>query len=456
MLVGVLATLDLGAAYLPLDPTYPSERLAFMVDDAGISALLATGATATELGRPALTVVDPTVPDPAAAPPVPVAGHDPQDLAYVIYTSGSTGTPKGVMLEHRQVTNFFVAMDGVIDREPAGVWLAVTSLSFDISVLELLWTVTRGFHVVLKADRGIPVESSPSAAPATDCRHSTGHVQPLLLRGGRGGRPRRVPAAPGERPVRRSPRLRGGVDAGAPLPRLRWRLPQPERDGSGPRRGHDQRRHPSRQRRAPAALADPRRRGVVGRRQPFARPSRHLLRRRVAAQRLRAQPHRLRHGQGRPAAQHRARAAAVAGRVRDDARPRREPRQRAHAASARAVRAPDLADVRRISSHVRAGRDARCERAHPPAGSVGRAVEREHRPLSHGVARGRTRRRRAGDADDAHLPRSRRRHGTRGRPRADEGVPRHRGRAAARRRLGVPDVRRAGQGHGRPLQVPLP
>ena len=154
MLIGVLATLDIGAAYLPLDPTYPIERLELMVDDAGISTLVAAGPIASTLGRGDVTVVDPT--DPSSAAACYVRGHDPSDLAYVIYTSGSTGRPKGVMLEHRQVTNFFVAMDDVIDSDPPGVWLAVTSLSFDISVLELLWTVTRGFHVVLKADRGVP------------------------------------------------------------------------------------------------------------------------------------------------------------------------------------------------------------------------------------------------------------------------------------------------------------
>ena len=81
-------------------------------------------------------------------PPSPVRGHN---LAYVIYTSGSTGKPKGVMVEHRQVSNFIAGMDQVIGREP-GVWLAVTSISFDISVLELFWTLARGFTVVVQAE----------------------------------------------------------------------------------------------------------------------------------------------------------------------------------------------------------------------------------------------------------------------------------------------------------------
>ena len=171
MVVGVLSTLAVGASYVPLDPTYPTERLAFMAGDAGIAALLAESEAARELCPPGAAVIDPADErGHSGAPPTP--SHVPSDLAYVIYTSGSTGLPKGVMLEHRNVTNFFAAMDQVIDHDPPGVWLAVTSLSFDISVLELLWTLTRGFHVVLKADRGVPAVGSVSrlAPPAASAR----------------------------------------------------------------------------------------------------------------------------------------------------------------------------------------------------------------------------------------------------------------------------------------------
>ena len=74
-----------------------------------------------------------------------------ENLAYVIFTSGSTGRPKGVMLEHRNVANFFTAMDQVLGTKP-GVWLATTSISFDISVLELFWTLARGFTVVIQQE----------------------------------------------------------------------------------------------------------------------------------------------------------------------------------------------------------------------------------------------------------------------------------------------------------------
>jgi natural product biosynthesis luciferase-like monooxygenase protein len=89
------------------------------------------------------------------------------NLAYVIYTSGSTGKPKGVMVTHRNVVNFFSGMDRVLGTEP-GVWLAVTSISFDISVLELFWTLTRGFKVVIhrEDDPARPAASRPTPRPA--------------------------------------------------------------------------------------------------------------------------------------------------------------------------------------------------------------------------------------------------------------------------------------------------
>src|SRR5690606_4810544 len=87
-----------------------------------------------------------------ARAPLSASAVTPDHLAYVIFTSGSTGRPKGVMVRHRNVSNFFTGMDAVIGTEP-GVWLAVTSISFDISVLELFWTLTRGFEVIIQSER---------------------------------------------------------------------------------------------------------------------------------------------------------------------------------------------------------------------------------------------------------------------------------------------------------------
>jgi natural product biosynthesis luciferase-like monooxygenase protein len=155
LVVSVLGVLLAGAAYVPLDPEYPVDRLRFMIDDARVRVVVAPDDVAALLGD-GLVVVRPSdtsAGDGSGSVAAPLRAHRGDDLAYVIYTSGSTGRPKGVMLEHRNVVNFFVAMDAVVEppsRERPGVWLSVTSLSFDISVLELLWTVARGFHVVVQ------------------------------------------------------------------------------------------------------------------------------------------------------------------------------------------------------------------------------------------------------------------------------------------------------------------
>lgn len=155
LVVGALAILKAGGAYVPLDPGYPAERLALMVEDSGLEILIADR-TDPVIGRSlALTVV--TIADAMADPGkgALVARTKGDNLAYVIYTSGSTGRPKGVMIEHCNVVNFFRGMDERIPRPAEGqqpVWLAVTSLSFDISVLELFWTLTRGFKVVINRD----------------------------------------------------------------------------------------------------------------------------------------------------------------------------------------------------------------------------------------------------------------------------------------------------------------
>ena len=156
MMVGLLAILKAGGAYVPMDPGYPVQRIALMIEDSEAPVILATERTRSRLGQTARRVV--SIDGDAAA----IAGNGShtvssaasgQNLAYVIYTSGSTGKPKGVMIEHRNVVNFFTGMDRAIGSTP-GVWLAVTSISFDISVLELFWTLTRGFQVIIHGDEG--------------------------------------------------------------------------------------------------------------------------------------------------------------------------------------------------------------------------------------------------------------------------------------------------------------
>lgn len=153
LMAGALAILKAGGAYLPMDPGYPADRLQHFVQDSGAAVIVTQAAAEPSLPRhdAELLVLD-------AEPRLrvqPVGNlpqtSEPQDLAYLIYTSGSTGKPKGVMVEHGNVCNFYTGMDAHIPHD-SGTWLAVTSLSFDISVLELFWTTARGMTVVLTGD----------------------------------------------------------------------------------------------------------------------------------------------------------------------------------------------------------------------------------------------------------------------------------------------------------------
>lgn len=167
LVVGALAILKAGGAYVPLDPSYPAERLAFMLEDCGAKvvvtkegsqeALPSGGAERVRIDEAATFEGQPTT-----RPSVDGLASD--KLAYLIYTSGSTGKPKGVMVEHRQVSNFFVGMDDRISHQDGGTWLAVTSLSFDISVLELFWTLARGFRVVVSSDQDRALVSGGGSA----------------------------------------------------------------------------------------------------------------------------------------------------------------------------------------------------------------------------------------------------------------------------------------------------
>ncbi|WP_146345838.1 MupA/Atu3671 family FMN-dependent luciferase-like monooxygenase [Falsiphaeobacter marinintestinus] len=157
LLIGALAILKAGAAYVPLDPAYPTDRLAHFVADSRASVILTQDVLAAQMPQTDGQVL---VPVAARQDNNVDGGATADDLAYLIYTSGSTGTPKGVMVEHRNVANFFAGMDDRIDHDAGGVWLAVTSLSFDISVLELFWTIARGFKVVLTSEENRAVISN--------------------------------------------------------------------------------------------------------------------------------------------------------------------------------------------------------------------------------------------------------------------------------------------------------
>jgi amino acid adenylation domain-containing protein len=155
MVTALLGILKAGAAYVPLDPGFPRERLSFMVEDSGMRILVTTSAVQEDLDLRVENVLllDTNLGEieNESSDPLPRDARtgQPEDRAYVIYTSGSTGKPKGVEVPHRAVTNFLTSM-----RERPGLaetdrLVAVTTLSFDIAVLELQLPLTVGATVVL-------------------------------------------------------------------------------------------------------------------------------------------------------------------------------------------------------------------------------------------------------------------------------------------------------------------
>ncbi len=154
LLPALLGVLKTGAAYVPLDPAFPPERLRDMAEDAALSLVVTEAVHAPLTGLPRerqLRVDDDAAAlaaAPETAPPRATAGDDP---AYVIYTSGSTGKPKGVVVPQRAVCNFLASMRREPGLQARDRLLAVTTLSFDIAVLELLLPLVSGASVVLAA-----------------------------------------------------------------------------------------------------------------------------------------------------------------------------------------------------------------------------------------------------------------------------------------------------------------
>ncbi len=156
LVASLLAVLKAGGSYVPLDPDYPAERLAFMLADSAAAVLVTEPELAASLPEHdvALLVVDPASRDRREMPAGrrPASGAVPGNLAYLIYTSGSTGRPKGVAIEHRSAVAFAQWARTVFpDADLAGV-LASTSVSFDLSVFELFVTLAWGGKVVLAAN----------------------------------------------------------------------------------------------------------------------------------------------------------------------------------------------------------------------------------------------------------------------------------------------------------------
>jgi len=164
LVVVMMAILRIGAYYVPLDPDYPKQRLDYMLDNSD-SCWVITKQTGVQcFANQAVREIN-LLQDahrlklnqqPVDAPFVEISADD---LAYVIYTSGSTGKPKGVKITHGNLLSFFYSMQSQLEHQN-GCWLALTSISFDISVLEILCTLATGYHVVLAPDRRVELTAA--------------------------------------------------------------------------------------------------------------------------------------------------------------------------------------------------------------------------------------------------------------------------------------------------------
>ncbi|MEM8722032.1 MAG: amino acid adenylation domain-containing protein [Cyanobacteria bacterium P01_G01_bin.39] len=152
MVIGLLAILKAGAAYIPLDPNYPEQRLAFILEDTNVSLLLSEQKLLPLLTKYQTQVICldgdwDKINQEDSHNPIDLV--NPQKLAYIIYTSGSTGKPKGVQITHTAVVNFLTSMSRTPGLTATDILLAVTTISFDIAALEIYLPLTLGARLVL-------------------------------------------------------------------------------------------------------------------------------------------------------------------------------------------------------------------------------------------------------------------------------------------------------------------
>ncbi len=150
MMVALLGVLKAGGAYLPLDPEFPYERLEFMLEDAQVKTLLTQTNFLDNLPSCSAEIV--CIDDYSTNPKFEDIINDQvnsENLAYIIYTSGSTGKPKGVQVTHKSVVNFLSSMTKKPGFNEEDILLAVTTLSFDISILELFLPIINGGKTII-------------------------------------------------------------------------------------------------------------------------------------------------------------------------------------------------------------------------------------------------------------------------------------------------------------------
>jgi amino acid adenylation domain-containing protein len=196
MVIGILGILKAGGAYLPLDPSYPAGRIAFMLEDSAVAILLTQESLAEKMPVSAARLIRLDTDWPKIAPEAetnPANATKPHHLGYVIYTSGSTGKPKGVQLPQNAFVNFLHAMLSAPGLTPQDTLMAITTLSFDIAGLELWLPLIIGAKIVI-AERETAHDSQALAEllerTRTTVLQATASTYRLLLAGGWKGSPR--------------------------------------------------------------------------------------------------------------------------------------------------------------------------------------------------------------------------------------------------------------------------
>ena len=157
MVVALLGILKAGGAYLPLDPSYPHERLAFMLEHSQATLLLTQSQLSAHLPPTSAEVILLDTDWPLVSQYGTENPHTrvtPENLAYVIYTSGSTGQPKGVMISHRGIANRLFWMQQAFQLSAADCVLQKTPFSFDVSVWEFFWPLMTGARLVVARPDG--------------------------------------------------------------------------------------------------------------------------------------------------------------------------------------------------------------------------------------------------------------------------------------------------------------
>jgi len=179
-LVALLAIFKTGGCYLPLDPEYPPERLAFMLEDAAVSLLITEESLRIHLPEQAATIITLDAEQLAQQSIENIENEiRPEQLAYIIYTSGSTGRPKGVSVEHRQLLHTLQSAQEVLKLTESDCLPSIASFSFDISLLELLCAPLAGGRCLLVSTHGV-LEATVTASVLQEA--TVLHAVPGLMR----------------------------------------------------------------------------------------------------------------------------------------------------------------------------------------------------------------------------------------------------------------------------------